>query len=167
MRSHRRGSFRSSSSARRKLVWSGLDQNVVVASGAYTNLNLLGQLAVAGSSLLGITIMRTHLKIGVQNWAAVADEIGVGLLVVRNTDIGAAVVGAPNTNNLELDWMFLTRLYAPSEGATVTVAQTYDFDNRSKRKMQELNQAYSLSILNSAAASKTMNVFARTLVALP
>ena len=150
--------------ARRKLVWCETNQVVTIAAAAFSNLNLLAQFSVAGASTLGITTMRTIVRIQVENWAAVGDDIQAGLLVGRLADVGVATNLAATP---ELDWAYHTELFPSASGAAISVAQVFDWDVRAKRKVQELDQVYLLCMANGSAASKTMQVFVRTLVALP
>jgi hypothetical protein len=154
-------------SQRRKLVWSTTDQNVSIPAGNYTNINLLAPLATAGSSLLGITIMRTIYRLAVTSVISNGDAMAVGLIVVKASEIGANVAGAASPAAGELDWLWLTKYYSTSGSAVSTLESDMEADTKAKRKMQELQQAYSLSILNSVGIAKTVQVWARTLVALP
>ena len=159
-------STRSVRSARRKLIWATTAQNVTIAAGAHTTVDLLASIEVAGASTLGITVMRTHCEIYVSNWAGVNDEVVYGFIIARDTDIGAAL--GPNANaDTELDWMLWSALFPNGSGAAVDVATTYPIDLRSKRKMEEMGQRYALCMTNISAASKTFTVICRTLVALP
>ena len=153
--------------ARRKLVWSTVSgQSVTLAAGTRTTLDMLASLEVAGSSTLGVTIMRTHLMIQMQNWNNVADQLYYGLIVCRTPDIGAGN-GPDPAIDFEEDWM-LNALWVPvSSAAVVDAAERLDVDNRSKRKMEELGQRYGLALKNQAGLSKTFIVFSRILVALP
>jgi hypothetical protein len=114
-----------------------------------------------------VTVVRTLLQIHVQNWAAVGDAIIAGLLVCRAADIGTAVAGQASANVHDLDWAMSDAIFPQASGAAVSVAQSYYFDIRSKRKVQEMGQRYALCLANNAAAAKTIDVFARTLLALP
>ena len=153
--------------ARRKLVWATLDQNVVIPTGTTSDINLLAALAVAGSSLLGVTIMRTHLRISQVATPNATTLYRQGLIVGRLTDVGIGVAGQVDPSNPELDWMYLDRRVADSSGAAANVTQNWFYDVRSKRKMDELNMAYILSQSHTSAGSVTLQLWARTLVALP
>jgi len=161
---HRRSSA-PSGARRRKLVWSTLDQSVTLIAGANTTVNMLSALAVAGSSLTGITIMRTHLTLAPTTALTLADSIRVGLIVCRSSDIGAGSI--LTAADPELDWMLLRREYVTSSGLGSGGGDVLAYDVKAKRKMEELNQAYGLCITNAAGGSKTIGLFARTLVALP
>ena len=163
---HHRRSGALSRPQRRKLVWATTNQSVTIASGAHTTIDLGASLEVAGASTLGVTIMRTHIQWAMSNWATVGDALIYGLIVVRDTDIGAG--NGPNPNaDPEVDWMLLTQITPVSSGAAVSAADRWTTDNRSKRKMEEMGQKYGLAITNTSAASKTLFVFARVLLALP
>ncbi|ALE29541.1 hypothetical protein A0R81_gp1 [Lake Sarah-associated circular molecule 4] len=156
-------------SQRRKLVWATTDQSVNIPAGQISNTNLAATLSVAGASLLGTTIMRTHLRIEMTSIAgqATTDQYRIGLIVGRTSDVGINVAGQQDPSNPELDWVHLDRVIPTASGATVDSTQHWVLDNRSKRKMQELNQAYLLCLQQNAAAARTFNIFARVLFALP
>jgi hypothetical protein len=154
---------------RRKLVWATLDQSVTMAGGAGSNLNLLASLSVAGASLLGITIMRTHLDL----WrtgqvSALADSLRLGLIVDRVAAVGAGPpAGAVTAADGEADWILWRHEFAaPTFGATGG-SNYLVYDVRAKRKMQELDQAYLLCLFNAAGGAQTWSISGRILVALP
>jgi len=158
------GSLRRSSQ-RRKLVWATSDNSVTIPAGQISNVNLLSALSVAGSSLLGITIIRTHLRL--QMPQSNAEFRRIGLIVGRATDVGINVAGQQDPSNPELDWMLLDRVGPSWSGATVDSQASMVYDLRAKRKMQELNQAYILALAPASAAANTIQIWARTLIALP
>ena len=167
MRSTHRAVSRGTHTARRKLVWATLDQSVTLAAAAHQNVNLLASLAVAGSSLLGVTIMRTHVHFTVTPGEITGGMI-YGLIVGRALDVGAGVGPNPISDS-ELDWMWYDRFHpVAAGGGAVTDGHTVEIDCRAKRKMDELSQAYLLSFGNTnAAANQVIRMFGRTLVALP
>jgi hypothetical protein len=138
-----------------------------MAAGQGSNVNLLAALSVAGASLLGVTVMRTHLALYVTTAVTLADELRVGLVIGRVADVGAGPpAGTISASDPELDWMLLRDEFAtPTFGPQGS--NTLEYDLKAKRKMQELNQAYILALANSAGGSKTVKIFARTLLALP
>ena len=158
---HRRGS------ARRELVWATTDQTVNIPAGQISDLNLLAALSVAGSSLLGVTVIRTHVHIAIQTGLAAGVGWRFGLIIGRNTDVGVNVAGQQDPSNPELDWMYLDRVYGTFSGATADAQRLFEVDLRAKRRMQELNQAYLLCQTNTTAAAVNVAVWARTLLALP
>ena len=152
---------------RRKLVWATVDQSVTIIAGAKTNVNLLAALSVAGSSLLGVTIMRTHVEIAPTTALTLGDGLRVGFLVARVADVGAGVTGSPDPSDPELDWMLWRHEHVTPLGIAPGGGDVLVYDIKAKRKMQELNQAYILSLLNSAGGSKTLYIQGRILLALP
>ena len=168
MPSRNRPRSRSFRSQRRELVWATTDQSVALVTGNLgTNLNLLAQLAVAGSSLTGVTIMRTHLDIYCTTAVAGGDDLRVGLIVGRLSEVGAGPpTGALSAADGELDWMLWRHEFAaPTYNPGGSNVLSYDI--KAKRRMQELNQAYILSLLTAVAASHTYKISARVLLALP
>jgi len=163
MRSHRRGTRATGN--RRKLVWATVEQATsALAAGASANIGLLGDL---GNATLGCTIMRTHVRVTPTAAVALADSVNLGLIVARNTDVAdPTTAGLVTVAQADLDWMFIHRWTAnPTlfEGGSNSIS----IDVRSKRKLQELNQNYILSIKNNQSAASTYRVYARTLIALP
>jgi hypothetical protein len=151
---------------RRKLVWGTTDQSVNIPAGQISNTNLLAALSVAGSSLLGVTVMRTHCRI-MQLAAVAGTTTRVGFIIGRTSDVGINIAGQQDPSNPELDWMLLDRRTQDTNGAATNATQNWVYDLKSKRKMQELNQAYILAITNTTAAAVTYQLWARVLVALP
>jgi len=152
-------------SQRRKLVWATFDNAITaLGSGLGTNVNLLAALGVAGSSLTGCTIMRTHLRIRIP-FDTTTSSVYLGLVLGRSSDVGTA--DPDPFVNPEIDWMYVNRFLPSSSGATFNATQVFDLDVRSKRRMQELGQAYLLSLRNVNGIAETFQIYARTLVALP
>jgi len=158
--------------ARRKLVWatsSGVNQTA--GSGGFS-VDLLANLRVAGSSVLGSTIIRTHIDVSLI-WAAVTPVTGNGVgigLAIEDTDLIAAgdvVIGAAGR-----DWM-LRQNWLPGTGLNqVSIVSTspvegFRVDLRSKRKVQELNQTLGFFVQSLTASGIPFSYFARTLIALP
>ena len=157
---------------RRKLVWAtDFFSGVNVGAGAkLPQRDLLANLEVAGSSVLGATIMRTHFRFVAQGVLTDGPSLFHGFIV--NT--------APTVTNLDpsssaafgYDWMLLDTLsagtalnsYSPTS-TTLTFGTTIDL--RSKRKIEELAEKYWYVLTNVTASAITVSGFTRTLVALP
>ena len=152
-------------SARRKLVWATLNTGVSVGAGAVKGFDLLGNLETAGASVLGATVMRTHYQLGL-NWntPVVNDFWCIGQLICRDVDITTGI--DPNTNPGD-DWMLSKQYYVFATGAAFNIASYHDIDLKSKRKVQELEQRCGLMVANHSATARNVNLYVRTLVALP
>jgi hypothetical protein len=149
----------------RRTVWSSINTtSQVIAAAATSNVDLLGPLDVAGGSVLGLTVVRTHLRIVVQNFAAAADEILVGTCVLPNEDVGTTVNRA---SNMGRPWAFYNILVPAASGATVNAVADFDFDIKAMRRIPAPDASYLLCWMNNSAASKTVTYLARTLVKLP
>jgi hypothetical protein len=158
--------------ARRKLVWATDSFNaVVVGAGAkLPQRDLLANLEVAGSSILGATIMRTHSKLSFSEATA---DTGQGCYA------GFIVNSAPTVTNLDPssaaafgdDWMLHTALGPPTALQWVVIGTTeywgYDLDIRAKRRIEELSEKYWLTMINAGSGSVTIGGFTKTLLALP
>jgi hypothetical protein len=127
-------------------------------------VDLTSSLEVAGTSHIGVTVMRVILDIYVANWAGVTDSILFGTVVGRAADVGTT----PLLGSMPgLDWFHRGILFPSHSGAALNVSEEYKFDIRSKRKCGEQDQRVLLCFDNTSPASKTINFFARTLWALP
>ena len=159
---------------RRKLVWSSSNATVARSVGAGQSLNddLLSNLRVAGSSVLGGTVIRTHSWVYVRFLTAdTGPSVFMGYLV-DTAPTGTNLINAQTDQ--QLDWMLL-EFRTPSSGdggqrldvGTTELITAYKHDLRSKRKMEELGERYFFCITNTGSNSITYSRFTRTLVALP
>jgi hypothetical protein len=151
---------------RRKLVWATFDNSFnLPASGTIVNtIDLLNQFELAGASKLGLTVIRTHMRI-LLPYAPSTVRYELGLSIVRQTDVGT-VRPNPNGDN-DLDWMLFDKFFPSFSGATVNASMERVIDLKAKRKCEEMGQTYGASFWSNTAAPGTIEVFARTLVALP
>ncbi len=173
MPTRRTGFARSNRRAnRRKLVWATKNVSLTqTAAGNVTNTDLLTDLKVAGASILGATIMRTHLVLSVSTTVAAGNDFYFALIVGESSDLVSNAASTALTldplTSPELDWMWWEHpVAAPvfDQGGTNIITR----DIKSKRKIQELNQTYILSLKGGVAAGNvTTQVVTRTLLALP
>ena len=140
---------------------------MALAAATVADVDLLTPLEVASSSTLAVTVLRTHLRIQVQNWAGATDDILFGLIPGRAADLGTGVAGQISPASTEYPWMLWDVLHPNGSGAAVDVCTDYVYDVKAKRKMPELTQRLVLSFLNQSAAAKTMEINASVLLALP
>jgi hypothetical protein len=111
--------------------------------------------------------MRTHLVISITSAVTTADRLRLGLIVGRASDIGVAVAGAITPADPEEDWMLWRHeTAAPTFGESSANNQLV-YDVKAKRRMNELNQTYVLSMVNDVGVGKQMTIQGRVLVALP
>jgi len=152
----------------RKLVWATSSVTHTIAAGAKTNDDLLANLETVGASVLGATIMRIHTKIAITQTAA---DASLGVFAGWIVDTAPTVTNLDPATSFGDDWMLLTEL-APSTGTQVQTVGTVifygeNFDIRSKRKCEELNEKLFLCLTNAGSGSVTLGAFSRTLIALP
>ena len=174
----RRTPSRSGRGTRRKLVWAQRSVSVAAtANNQYLNVDLLSEYKGAtGASSIGITIMRTHLWV-LPHAPTAGDSIWLGLRIADLADVSAAfaasnaLVSNPR-DNAYVDWMFDQR-YVYDVNLRVPTMHT-DFagamvDLRAKRRMEEVQEAYVLTVVQDSVTTvaKTYDGFARTLLALP
>ena len=157
---------------RRKLVWATSVVNAVtVATGAkLAAQDLLANLEVAGSSVLGATVMRTHMDLSVSN--ATADATIGGFF-------GFIVNDAPTVTNLDpsspaqygFDWMLWEGINQVSCDNSLVLGSSVQYhkkiDLRAKRKIEELAERYWFVMINTGTGTMTISATTRTLVALP
>jgi len=160
-----------SQSRRRKLVWATSYTFDAVLNNTNVNQDLLANLRVAGSSVLGATVMRTHLRFALQ-WPALTNTfqgLAVGLCVQSLTQVAADTVDLFQDEDWALRDTFLPGTGQNSLSPVTPITEGFVVDLRSKRKVQELNQTWCLamSLQNSATNTVPVSCYARTLVALP
>jgi hypothetical protein len=127
-------------------------------------VDLLAPLDVAGASVLGLTVVRTHVLLQVQNFAQVADELQFGLIVDDSENVGAAVNLASNGAR---SWAWYAMVTPTSNGATVNVCDNRFYDVKAMRKIPGPDATFLAAFFNNSAASKTYRLVTRTLVKLP
>jgi hypothetical protein len=175
---HRRTRAGSSRGTRRKLVWAQFTATVAfTANNQYATLDLLQTYkAAVGASSAGITVMRTHLTLVYQAPVA-ADSFYYGLRVDDLSQVVSvpAAVAATNPNprdNPYVDWMMVDHLIADNNGQfgkSISSYQGTTLDLRAKRRMEEVQEAFLLTLVQDSVTTvaKNCQVFARTLIALP
>jgi hypothetical protein len=165
---HRRPRSSGVRGSRRTLVWATFDQSVNIAAGAQANSNLLANLQVAGSSTVGITVMRTHLELACITVVTSGDRFRVGLVIGRLGDVGnPAPVGSTTAADPGEDWLLWRHETAAPTFGEGDQNNVVRYDVRSKRRSNELDQTYILSMINDVGIAKTFNMQGRILVALP
>jgi len=171
---YRRAPMARGRSSRRRLVWATSFTFDTIANNANVNHDLLSNLKVAGSSVLGCTVVRTHMRVSVQwpNAAAVSSFYGLalGLCVQSMTQVAANTVDLAQDEDWALRDTMIPGTGADSLNPSATVlVEGWNIDLRAKRKVQELNQTWclALSLQNAITFSIPVAVYARTLVALP
>jgi len=152
-------------------VWATFVQLATnLGTGAKVNLDLLGNLKVAGSSVLGCTVMRTHAKLAISEASA---DTGQGFNVGFIVDDAVNVTNVDPSTAFGNDWMLLTTV----SPATTKYGKTYisgtnlvwgdEIDLRSKRKIEEIGEDYLLCLENAGSGTASYSTFVRTLLALP
>jgi hypothetical protein len=127
-------------------------------------VDLLAAYAVAGRTHEGITVMRTHIRF-MWTFASAADIWNWGLVVARTSDVGTTDP-APEINP-DLRWLMNEQEFAQATGAATDATVQRDYDIKAKRKITAPGETLVLSLTNATAASHTIPVYARVLLALP
>jgi len=132
------------------------------------NLDLWGDFELAGSSAVGLTVMRTIVQLWLLSPLA-SDTITVGLLVDDKTNVGTSVALASQRN---LDWMWRTLLVPVSSGATVDANQAFPrdgrgWDIRSKRRTNDIGRTCMLCFSGVNSTIRGVQFTVSQLVALP
>lgn len=173
----RRTSRSRSRGRRRKLVWAQRTaSNAQSANNQWSNFDLLQEYkAATGASSVGVTIIRTHVWV-LPHAPAAGDTFWVGLhigdLDQVTTNTTNAFVSNPHDNPY-IDWMWASK-YEFDVNLRVIPQTTTDaagavIDLRAKRRMDEVQEAYLLTVYQDTVGTvaKTYDIFARTLIALP
>jgi hypothetical protein len=155
---------------RRTSVWARSNLQVSVAATGQQNIDLWADLEVAGSGILGSTVLRTLILLTVENWASpTLDSLIAGCIVEDKGYVGTTQALATNRN---LDWYWYQVFTPTTNGATVNAAIVYPpdgrpYDIRAKRRVADLGRTSILALSNGSAAAKTVQVAVNQLVALP
>jgi hypothetical protein len=139
-----------------------------MAQGARNNVDLLAEMEVAGTSAVGITVMRTHLRMTFSGDAATGG-LSYGLIVGRKLDVGPSV-GPDPLADVGLKWAWLDRFFPDTHGGqAITAAENILVDNHAKRIVEEVDERWLLCLhnTNTAVGTTQVRIFVRTLVALP
>jgi hypothetical protein len=117
--------------------------------------------------------MRTHLTVYPHSLAA-NDSWWIGLSVGDLDDITGAVSVSPlianPRDNPYVDWMLSRKFIADQDESFSTPGYGGAIlDVRSKRRMHQVQQAYTLTVMQDTVTTvaKAYDIFARTLIALP
>jgi len=163
------------SSLRRKLIWATASGSDATIANDNYNYDLLGNLRVAGASVLGATVIRTHMRVSVSWPANFAPDVGVALgLCVQSLSL----VSPPQVDLFQDEDWALRDLFLPgtgvnaifTAGALGTYTEGFRVDLKAKRKVQELNQTWVLAYSPQGFGTDTAPVvswYARSLIALP
>ena len=146
-------------------TWADSLQGASLATGHNSNGDLLAGLEVAGSTTVGLTVLRTHLMLQVNGFSAQSDYMLVGLAIVPIEDIGTVVDWASRPY---MDWMLRYAVYPTYSGGTLDTGRIVEFDIRAKRRLREMQQTYAICTKAvTASATISYNSLCRTLVRLP
>ena len=156
-------------------TWARTTQVIsLAANGNYVAVDLLANFKADGGVQQGCTITRTHINMCTTNATASGDAFSWGLLVAQNTDLGASLVGAPVPDADPYEdwswWRFETAC-ANTGGASAywPYGNVVNWDVKSQRKLDQIQQVYALIIKRQTVAAATLNltVTVSTLLKLP
>jgi hypothetical protein len=162
---------RSSVRVRRRVpTWvTTISSGTLAATGGKVNIDLWSGLEVAGASALGLTVIRTLLKLQFGAFSAQGTYCIVGLIVDDKETVGTTVDFASNQNR---DWYFYDAVF-PAQTGSATTYTTYPSDGhsldiRAKRKSNDLNRTSMLCLTAvNGASTLAYQSFCRQLVFLP
>ena len=150
---------------RSRHVWTFVDTgSLAIAAAAFRNVDLLAPLAVAGSSVLGLTVVRTHVRIQAWNFASSGDQLLAGCLVTESSNIGTTVNLASNGAR---SWAMYDQLMPHSTGATIDQIDRFAWDIKAMRRIADPADTYAFAIMNNSAGAFNFRASVRTLVKLP
>ena len=151
---------------RRRLEWADtLITFNAIANNTLQVSDLLANFVTDGGSREGLTIIRTHITCSYAP-ATTGDRSTIGLLV-ENVGAGAGPALMNPLSNPYEPWLLIKTLYPTASGATVDAVSTYEIDNKSKRKVQHVQETYWLTWISTAAGNNSFNAHVRALIALP
>ena len=149
---------------RRKLVWATFSfADNAITPNTVSQHDLLGNLKVAGASVLGSTVMRIHGSFAYAP-AAVGDSMNLGILVGQTAETAPPIDPGTAVGD---DWMLNTVVFPTTSAAALDVSTPFQIDNRSKRKIEELNQVLWFVWKPTSAGTSSLAGRFRTLIALP
>jgi len=160
--------------ARRKVTWATaqVGATTVAAGAKLPFVDLLAGLKTAGSSVLGATVMRTHIEMNV-TFLDTDTTPGVFFGTIVRDQQGFSSVDA--SSNFYDDWLMVDQLVLgtaisavpfPINAPTESVCG-YRFDVKSRRRLHNMNDTYGLCATNVGSANVFIGAFVRTLIALP
>ena len=171
----RRFSRRSTGRNRRRTIWATADVNATVtANAAWINIDLLANYkSMLGSSIAGVTVLRTILSMWATGTVANGDGVRVGLIVDDLDQVTASQTTVATVVNPHDDpytaWMMIEQRNAHPHYSFEGAVDGWHYDIRSKRRIHDIGQTLIWSVYNQdvAAPSFPFAIYARTLLALP
>jgi hypothetical protein len=177
MRHTARSHSRSSTSQRRKRVWSRVTNTGSSASSTTVSYvgDLLSPLHAAGSSTLGMTCGPVLFTLGLNATGTLTGLNSVKLGIIKTPKNPTAAQWDPTTQP-ELDWLYLNTFYLQNNSnpsGTPWATQGMDgqgtFHTRSRRKIEEFNETLSMFItpVFAGATALAWEINTSTLCLLP
>lgn len=161
-------------SVRRRTQWvDATGDFAALPVGDFTNIDLLQTYrSMVGAETVGISVIRTHLRVWVTSSIVAGDGIAIGLGVDDTAEvIGATALGTAHAWNPVdqpyLRWMLYQRFNAhPQYDFHGGTSGNLEFDLRTKRRVP-FGDTLLLSLVNiDASAAVSWSWHARTLIAL-
>jgi hypothetical protein len=150
--------------SRRRLEWADtLITFNAVATNVLQTADLLANFVADGGGREGITIMRTHIQCAY----APATTGGRSTIGLQCQGLAAAAAELNPLANPYEPWMLIKTLYPGASGATVNATNPFEIDNKSKRKVQHVQETYWLSWIATETGTSSFNAHVRVLMALP
>jgi hypothetical protein len=126
---------------------------------------------MAGGIEMGITVVRTLVRVVPLTAPALGDSVTLGCIIGRQQ--GAAsdladptTAGLTTTDQTLLHWGYLQHFTA-APTYTPGGSNVIEFDLRSRRKISEIGDVWMISIKHGGAVASTYRIFARSLYLLP
>ena len=155
----------------RHFVWATqFSSNVLLASGGLSSaIDLTTGLETVGSSVLGATVMRTHLRLHcVQPSTDTAPAVIYGLIVWDST------IAKPDPGvDFYADWYWNSFLSPATSNSAISgvpgtnTSYGETIDVRARRRLHQMNDHPFFLMHNFGSTSVTFDLFCRTLLALP
>jgi len=146
-------------------VWATTDTGAAFGANQVKIIDLLTQFELAGVSKLGVTVMGFHLRMQIPTAVVGFTSFEYAVGVQPQTTVGTQLPN-PNGDN-DLEWMIFQRTWPTYSGATVDANYVVTHDSKARRKVDEMGETLTLNMWAPVVSAGTINVFCRTLVALP
>jgi hypothetical protein len=140
------------------------------AGALITPVDLTASLQVAGSSVLGSTVLRTRFRLATQAIASTdtAPSLFYGIVVWDST---AGSTKPDPSADFDVDWMFHTLIQPATAPCSIldstTVLYGENIDLKSRRRLHEMHDRPFFVAKNVGTQPSAVQLFAKMLLALP
>jgi hypothetical protein len=141
-----------------------------MAANGFNNLDVWADLEVAGSSAVGLTVMRSLVTLQVSGMAAANTWFRAGLIITDKGNVGAGAPAVNLADSHNLDFFWYQNFFASGSATAWNVwpSDGRPFDIRARRRTADMGRTCVLALSNhNGAAVLPIQILVRQLVALP